>query len=100
MGYVEVFILGDLIMPTGKNSNSSSDQSQKTNQGSKTAPGKNTESHGSHGSGGSSIKSETPRQHSTDSQRDKNKEGASSSSTQGGTHEQHVEAGRQSHKNR
>lgn len=97
MGYVEVFILGDLIMPTGKNSNSSSDQSQKTNQGSKTAPGKNTESHGS---GGSSIKSETPRQHSTDSQRDKNKEGASSSSTRGGTHEQHVEAGRQSHKNR
>ncbi len=94
---LKYFILGDVIMPTGKNS--SSDQSQKVNQGSKNAPGKNTEPHGLHGSGGSS-KSETPRQHSTDSQRDKVKEGASYSSTRGGTHEQNVEAGRQSHKNR
>jgi hypothetical protein len=96
---LKYFILGDLIMPTGKNS--SSDQPQKANQGSKTAPGKNTEPHGSHGSGGSfSIKSGTSGHSTGDGQKDKGREGASSSSTRGGTHEQHVEAGRQSHKNR
>lgn len=87
-------------MPTGKNSNGSSDQSQKA-KGSKTAPGRNIETPGSHGSGGSSsIKSGTGQHSTGDSQRDKGKEGASSPSTRGGTHEQHVEAGRQSHKNR
>lgn len=89
-------------MTTGKNSNNTDAHNSKTSSDNKSPAGKDTKDSGSSrsGSGSNSNGNSASSKTGTSVGNNKSKDENSSTSTRGGTHEQHVEAGRQSHKNR